>query len=130
MAEPTDYRSGRPIPTENSFELFAWFFMRVSGLVLLFLAIGHLVIMHLINSIDFINYEFVARRWKGPFWRTYDGSMLILALIHGVNGLRTILDDYLRAGRWRTFWMTTLYSVGFILLLLGLIVIITFKPVK
>ncbi len=130
MPKPADYRAGRPIPTESAFELFTWFFMRVSGVLLLILAIGHLVIMHLINNIDVINYEFVARRWATPFWRIYDGLMLFLALLHGMNGLRTILDDYLRPGGWRIFWMSVLYTLSFVFLLTGFIVIFTFQPVK
>lgn len=126
MAEPSDYRLGRPAPTDSSFELFAWFFMRASGILLLFLAIGHLVIMHLINNIDMIDYAFVVRRWKTPFWRAYDGLMLFLAVLHGMNGLRTVLDDFLRPGGWRTFWMSLLYTVGFIILLAGFVVLLTF----
>ena len=40
---------GRPRPT-GGLELYAWLFMRVSGIALLLLALGHLAIMHLINS--------------------------------------------------------------------------------
>lgn len=128
MPEPIDYRAGRPAPTDNPFELFAWLFMRVSGILLLVLALGHLVIMHLINNIDEINYAFVAERWRTPFWRCYDGLMLFLALLHGVNGLRTILDDYLRPGGWRVFWMSLLYTTAVIFMLMGFMVIFTFQP--
>src|SRR3989442_209838 len=54
---------GRPAPTDSPFELYAWLFMRISGVLLLLLAVGHLCIMHLFNHIDTINYEFVAGRW-------------------------------------------------------------------
>ena len=129
MSSPHYYPSGRPVPGNNSsFEVFAWFFMRVSGIVLLFLALGHLVIMHLINNIDNVNYAFVPARWKTPFWRCYDGLMLFLALLHGGNGLRTILDDILRPGFWRAFWMSVLYLSGFIFLLLGFVILFTFQP--
>lgn len=121
-------QNGRPMPVNSSFELFAWFFMRLSGILLLILAIGHLVIMHLINSIDTIDYQFVVNRWKTPFWKSYDGLMLFLALLHGLNGLRTILDDYLRPGGWRIFWLSIMYTTGFILLFVGLLTIFTFQP--
>lgn len=127
MAELSDYRRGRPAPTDSPFELFAWFFMRISGVVLLLLALGHLVIMHLINNVDNINYQFVADRWFTPFWRSYDWTMLFLALVHGLNGLRTILDDHLRPGGWRVFWMSLLYLTGFVFLVIGSVVIITFQ---
>ena len=117
---------GRPVPA-GGFELFAWFFMRVSGVLLLFLALGHLVIMHLINNVDTIDYAFVSTRFTTPFWRTYDWLMLTLALLHGLNGLRVIIDDYLKGGR-RIFALSVLYSLGFIFLGLGSLVIFTFQP--
>jgi len=126
--QPSDYRYGRPIPRDNPFEMFAWLFMRISGVLLLFLAIGHLLIMHVINSIDTLDYYFVVRRWGTPFWRTYDGVMLVLALIHGVNGLRVVLDDYLRPGGWRVCWLRLLYTVSGILMFMGLLVLFTFQP--
>ena len=127
MSLPADVRSGRAMPTESRFELLAWLFMRVSGVLLLFLAVGHLVIMHLINNIETLSYEFVANRWGTPFWRTYDWLMLFLALLHGMNGLRTILDDYLRPGGWRVFWMSVLYVLTVVFLAVGSMAIFTFQ---
>lgn len=132
MTDPSDFHAGRPVPKDSSFELYTWLFMRVSGILLLVLALGHLAIMHLINSVDTIDYDFVANRWSGDWallWRSYDWLMLFLALLHGLNGLRTILDDYLRPGGWRTVWMSALYSFGLIFLVIGTIVIVTFQPV-
>lgn len=118
---------GRPRP-EGSFELYAWFFMRVSGLLLLVLALGHLAIMHLFNSVHTIDYDFVARRWDSLFWRTYDFILLLLAMLHGANGVRYIVDDYIhRPGR-RVFALSILYTVTFLFLIIGGMVIFTFRP--
>jgi succinate dehydrogenase / fumarate reductase membrane anchor subunit len=111
----------------GGFERFAWFFMRASGLVLLLLALGHLTIMHLINSIDDVDYAFVAARYATPFWRTYDGLMLTLALLHGYNGLRVVLTDYLKGG-WRLFVNWALGFLTLLLLILGLYVVFAFQP--
>jgi succinate dehydrogenase / fumarate reductase, membrane anchor subunit len=119
----------RPKP-ESGIELYAWIFMRVSGVALLFMALIHLVVMHLINNIDVVNYQFVAQRYATPFWRTYDLVMLWLALIHGVNGSRTVLLDYVHQGGLRVVSLATLYVVGFIMLALGSMVILTFHPVS
>ena len=77
--------AGKPRP-ESGLELYAWIFMRVSGLALLFLALGHLLVMHIIHNVDHIDFQFVAARYATPFWRTYDLLMLWFAMIHGVNG--------------------------------------------
>lgn len=120
--------AARPRP-ESGIELYAWLFMRVSGVVLLFLALGHLAIMHVVNNIETIDYQFVARRYVTPFWRTYDLVMLWLALIHGLNGVRTLVEDYVGARGWRVVTLASLYVVGFVFLALGSLVILTFQPV-
>ena len=119
--------AGRPKP-ESGLELYAWMFMRVSGVVLLFLALGHLLIMHIINNVENMDFRFVAQRYATPFWRTYDLVMLWLALVHGTNGLRTILADYIGSRGWRVFSLASLYVLGFVLLALGSLTILTFQP--
>ena len=110
-------------------ELYAWLFMRISGVALLLLALGHLFIMHVFNSVHTIDYEFVAGRYAGTFWRGYDLTMLWLAMVHGVNGLRTLADDYLRPPV-RGMAVKGLYAIGSLFLLLGTWVIIAFQPVS
>ena len=119
--------AGNPRP-ESGLELYAWIFMRVSGLALLFLALGHLLIMHIIHNVDHIDFQFVAARYATPFWRTYDLLMLWFAMIHGVNGLRTVMVDYITARGWRVVSLASLYVLGFVLLTLGSIAILTFHP--
>ena len=119
--------AGKPRP-ESGLELYAWLFMRVSGLALLFLALGHLLIMHIIHNVDNIDFQFVAQRYATPFWRTYDLVMLWLALIHGLNGIRTLVGDYVRPKGWQVATLASLYVFGFILLALGSLTIMTFQP--
>jgi succinate dehydrogenase / fumarate reductase membrane anchor subunit len=103
--------------------------MRVSGVGLVVLALGHLAIMHLVNNVDIINYSFVAHRFITPFWRTYDFILLWLAMIHGLNGVRIMIDDYLIGRGWRTLALSVLALVGIVFLTLGSLVIVTFQPV-
>lgn len=117
----------RPRPRGN-FELFAWLFMRVSGLALIFLVLGHVAIMHVFNNVDDLSYEFVVARWGTPFWRVYDWLLLSLALIHGLNGVRVLIDDYVHSRGWRVFSVSMLYFVGFVFLVIGSIVVFTFQP--
>lgn len=110
-------------------ELYAWLFMRLSGVVLLLLALGHLFIMHVFNSIHTIDYNFVAARYLRWFWRAYDGAMLWLAMIHGMNGMRTLLDDYLKPPV-RGLAVKALYAVGLLFLVVGTWVVLFFKPMS
>jgi len=113
---------------ESLLEVYSWIFMRVSGLALVVFALGHLAIMHLLNNVDIINYDFVAQRFITPFWRTYDFILLWLALVHGLNGVRIMIDDYLIGRGWRTLALSVLAVVGIVFLCLGSMVIVTFQP--
>lgn len=112
----------------GGFETYAWLFMRVSGLLLLFIALGHLGIVHLVIGVDNLTFEVVAERWSTPFWRTYDMILLVLALIHGTNGTRIVIDDYIRGRGWRVFWLASLYVFAVIFLIIGAVVLLTFQP--
>ncbi len=68
------------------------------------------------------------QRYATPFWRTYDLVLLWLAMIHGVNGVRTVLVDYVSPRGWRTASLASLYVLGFVLLALGSLAILTFQP--
>jgi len=122
------YRGSRPRPA-GGFELWAWLFMRISGLVLLFLVVGHVLIMHLPGEgVGRIDFGFVAARWRSPFWRSWDWAMLTLALLHGVNGLRVVVQDYVRPAAWRFAVNMFFYVVTFILFVLGTVLVFTFDP--
>jgi succinate dehydrogenase / fumarate reductase membrane anchor subunit len=103
--------------------LFFWFYIRLSALAMVALVIGHLYIMHVINSTDTLDYKFVAERFRGPFWRVYDLVILLFALSHGVIGLRGILDDYIHHRGWRVAAEVALWSVGLIFMALGALVL-------
>ena len=64
----TDWGRRQPPIGGSNFELYAWFFMRVSGLFLVLLAAGHMFIMHVFNDTLNLDYEFVAARWDTPYW--------------------------------------------------------------
>ena len=124
MARPRTKRAGR-----SNFELYSWIFMRVSGLVLVFLVLGHLFIMNILDGgVQRINFAFVAGRWSSPFWQVWDLLMLWLAMLHGTNGLRTIINDYASRDRTRFWLQTILYVASVFTILLGTLVIFTFDP--
>jgi succinate dehydrogenase / fumarate reductase membrane anchor subunit len=123
-------RAAAPRPTEPGIERFMWYFMRISGLLLVILAMGHMVIMHVLVQLtgEEINFAFVTSRWGTPFWRIYDLALLVLALVHGVNGARIIIGDYVERGGLRSLLIWTLLVLTLIWLLLGIFVIVTFDP--
>ena len=123
------YQRTRYRPTSNNLELWSWYFFRVSGILLLFLAYVHFAIMHLVNNVDVVDYDFVAQRWGSVLWRIFDWLLLSLALTHGVNGLRIVIDDYVHRHGWRVLAISALWVVYFALLVIGTLTIVTFQPV-
>ncbi len=118
----------RPVepPGRRSFETWSWFFMRLSGLALVFLALFHFAVTHIINDVVETDYRFVANRWENPLWRLFDWLLLALALAHGANGLRWIVDDYVRRPRRQAVVRAALYTVTGALFLVGTLTILLF----
>jgi succinate dehydrogenase / fumarate reductase membrane anchor subunit len=115
--------------SRTNFEMVSWLFMRISGLVLVFLVLGHLFIMNILDGgVQRINFAFVAGRYASPFWMLWDLLQLWLAMIHGTNGLRTIINDYAERDGTRFWLKTVLFSATFFILVLGTFVIFTFDP--
>lgn len=112
---------------KSNFETWSWYAMRVSGLILLFLALSHFAITHIINDVVETDSEFVADRWANPLWRLFDWALLALALAHGVNGVRWSIDDYVTKPGRRAGLKALLYPVTGILFLYGTLVIVTFS---
>lgn len=110
-----------------NFETWSWYFMRISGLVLIFLALLHFSITHIINDVAETDATFVTGRWDNPLWRLFDWTLLALALLHGLNGLRWIIDDYVRSPAKRAATKALTYGVSGLLFAYGTLVILTYS---
>jgi len=124
-------RRSRPLKnrSRSNFEMYSWVFMRLSGLLLFVLILGHLLIMTVLDGgVQKVNFAFVAGRWASPFWQTWDLAQLWLAQLHGTNGLRTVINDYAERDGTRFWLKTLLYSSSVLILMLGTLVIFTFDP--
>ena len=118
-------KTTRPV---DNFELRSWLFMRVSGVLIIVLVSIHLAYVHFINSVSDIDYKFVIERWANPTFLLLDILMLTLALTHGANGMRILIDDYIRPKGLRMLALSALYTVTLFLLVIGGVVMITVQP--
>lgn len=108
-------RTPQSIRSAGAFEYGMWLFTRISGLgLMLFGAIsmgaafalgGRLQLdmaatfrwmffpnpNHVINS----NIPSVTPGWSNAFWQIYSMLMIFMATVHGFNGLRMVLEDYI-----------------------------------
>lgn len=111
-----------------NWEKWGWLYMRVSGVLLVVLIFGHLLVnLFLGEGVQAIDFAFVAGKLADPFWIVYDLLLLWLALIHGSNGMRTIINDYAH-GRLRLVLLGALLVATVVLLALGTLVLTTFDP--
>ena len=110
-------------------EKWGWIYMRASGVLLVVLIFGHLFVnLMLGEGIHGIDFAFVAGKFATPFWQWWDVIMLWLALIHGANGMRTIVNDYVTHNGTRRVLVWALGLSAAFLILLGTLVVFTFDP--
>ena len=89
-----------------------WYMQRITGLALLILLILHFWVEHFTASVRTggLTFENVQQRFfHNPWFVTVDVLFLIVALYHGLNGVRNIIFDL---GR-----LTPAYKVGVTLIL-------------
>lgn len=117
-----------PARRRTNWEKWGWMYMRISGVVLVVLIFTHLFInLWSGEGVKQIDFAFVAGKLASPFWQWFDFFLLTLALIHGGNGMRTIINDYTSMKTARVLNIT-LYVVVAVLIILGTLVIFTFDP--
>ena len=119
----------RTSSTRSNYEMYAWLFMRLSGVVLVVMVITHLFVnLVLGDGIDQVDFAFVAGKWASPFWQVWDLVLLWLAMLHGTNGVRVIINDYSERNATRIVLKTLLLTAFAFTVLLGTLVIFTFDP--
>ncbi|HET6673254.1 MAG TPA: succinate dehydrogenase hydrophobic membrane anchor subunit [Agromyces sp.] len=122
----TPVRAARRGP---NLEKWGWIYMRASGVVLIVLIFGHLFTNLMVGEgVKAIDFGFVGGKWADPFWQWWDVLMLWLALIHGANGMRTIVNDYTNPGTVQKLLKAGLLVSALVLIVLGTLVVFTFDP--
>lgn len=84
----------RSVRVKANLERTAYLFMRLSGISLIILAVGHVTIQLILNNVHNLTLTFVANQWNDWGWKAYDMLLLVFALSHGLNGFRNVLEDY------------------------------------
>lgn len=110
-------------------EKWGWIYMRASGVLLAVLIFGHLFVNLVAGEgVKAIDFAFVAGKWAQPFWIVWDLLLLWLALIHGANGMRTLVNDYATRPGLRRVLLGLIALATVALLVLGTLVLTTFDP--
>lgn len=118
----------RPNAGSSNFELYSWLFMRVSGLVLIFLSLYHLVWWNLVVGVEHIDADMVRERWTNPFNRLYNVALCVFAMLHGLNGLRYSIEDYVRKPGRQVAVKAVAYTLLLSVMAWGVFALLTFDP--
>lgn len=123
------YRGAKIRPVRDSRRAAAFVLVRVTGLMLTILVLGHFALTHIVNDVAETDAAFVARRWGSALWVTWDWLMLAAAIVHGAAGVSVAIDDYAtddaRRGRYRRI----LFGLSAVALAVGTITILAVIPV-
>jgi succinate dehydrogenase / fumarate reductase, membrane anchor subunit len=87
------------VEVSQGYEIKAWKWMRYSGILLIPLAWFHVALQDVIVGVHQIDLDYVAMRLDLLAWRVYNFLLLSFAFAHGMNGLRQVLNDYVRGER-------------------------------
>jgi succinate dehydrogenase / fumarate reductase cytochrome b subunit len=90
------------------------------------LALGHIFITHYANVPSDTTFDWVSKRWANPLWRSFDWLLLLMALWHGLLGLRLSIVDYIRKDGWRVVANSATWLTAIVFSVVGTITIVTF----
>jgi len=120
---------GYRLPSSRGrFEVASWFFMRVSGLLLIILALYHLIWWNLVIGVEHIDSQLVIERWRNPLWRLFNVALVTFAMLHGLNGARYSIEDYVHDRGWQVAVKAVVYTIVLGTLAFGIFALVTFDP--
>lgn len=97
----------------------AYIALRLSGVLLAVLVLGHFVATHVTTDVADTDSRFIDQRWATALWLVWDGVMLTATLAHAVLGLWAVIADY-AVGRRRRLWRAALLGGAGIVLVAGM----------
>ena len=119
------YRGARARPTPDARRVASFVLVRVTGLMLTVLVLGHFALTHVVNDVAETDAAFVARRWGSALWLTWDWLMLAAAVVHGAAGVSVAIDDYAVDRSSRATYRRILLGLSAIALAIGTVTIVT-----
>ena len=113
----------RPRAAGSRGRALVWVMVRLTGLLLSVLVLGHFAITHIVTDVANTGASFVARRWSSGVWLAWDWLMLAAALAHGTAGIWVAIEDYTPSPAARRRRQSALLALATVLFVLGTITI-------
>ena len=96
-----------------------WFMQRITGIALVILLVGHVLLMHLTPESGH-TYQAVLDRLQNPFWKAIDMGFLTIGLWHGLNGTWNVIRDFKIKPFWTIVFQTGLVTVAVVFWFIGI----------
>lgn len=100
-----------------------WVTVRVTGLVLAVLVVGHFALTHIVTDVADTGADFVAERLGSALYLAWDAAMLVFAVIHGAIGVGAVIGEY-ADGRLRRSLLTLLAVLSATMMVAGIAVLV------
>ncbi|MEU5849441.1 hypothetical protein [Saccharopolyspora shandongensis] len=102
---------------------YAYLLLRMSGLLLTVLVLGHFMVTHVTTDVADTNSRFIDVRWAQNIWIAWDGLMLTATLLHAVLGLWVVTADY-SSGQRRRVLRALLVAAGLVVFAGGMTLLV------
>jgi len=111
------------IATSKVAGTWAWFFQRLSAVLLIVLLATHIYVDHYWHVGEDITVSSVNERLRELTFIAIDYSMLAMVLLHGLNGARTILFDFEMFVKRKKKVDIGLWVLGIAMLIWGIVIL-------
>jgi len=111
------------IATSKVAGTWAWFFQRLSAVLLIVLLATHIYVDHYWHVGEAITVSSVNERLRELTFIAIDYSMLAMVLFHGLNGTRTILFDFEKFAKRKKTVDIGLWVLGIAMLVWGIVIL-------
>ena len=72
--------------------------------------------------------EVVIERWNNPLWRFFNVALVSFSMLHGLNGARYSIEDYIRRPGAQVAVKAVVYTIVLVTLAVGVFALLTFDP--
>lgn len=104
---------------------FAWYFQRITGLILIITLLLHYLYLHFLNGGN-VTFQEVTQRLSTPLWKTIDLVFLVSVVYHAMQGILMVVNDYVHRPALRSTLVAAVWVLGMVLTITGVVTIVTF----
>jgi succinate dehydrogenase hydrophobic anchor subunit len=102
---------------------WAWFFQRLSAVLLVVLLGIHIYVDHFWHVGEDLTVSNINERLREAVFIVIDYSLLAVVLFHGLNGTRTVLFDFDRFAKRKDLVDVGLWVLGIAMMVWGIIIL-------